>query len=194
MARESRGTAYTRSTRTAGAAGRLQSIVNTSRSGPAASPRLPDGAAVSAKVIPLENIAWSRPGRVDRGPLPRAERAQLAKVANSVFYGVPEDIIAEVCRVSIRTARAYKAGVRKPSPQVTRLMQLYNAGRILGDEWIGWRVRDGMLYSVEQPHGVGPEWLRFHGALCDLMRTWAAGDEARQAELATVYRLLAGVA
>ncbi len=126
--------------------------------------------------------------------MPAAERAKLAKVANSVFYGVPEQVIADVCKVSIRTARAYKAGTRKPSAQVTRLMQLHNAGRILGDEWIGWRAHNGKLYSAAQPHGVGPDWLRFHATLCELMRVWAAGNDERQAELQAVYRLLSGVA
>jgi hypothetical protein len=67
-----------------------------------------------------------------------------------LFYGYPGELVARVCRVSLQSAYHYKSGIRKPSPQVQRLWELYVAGRIVPESWQGFRFgEDDVLYDLE---------------------------------------------
>lgn len=67
----------------------------------------------------------------------------------SIFYGYPAELVAEWCSVSVRTARLYKNGSRKPSKQAVRLFLLHRDGRVLTRPWAGWRVSDRAIVDPE---------------------------------------------
>lgn len=78
----------------------------------------------------------------------------------SIFYGYPAELVAEWCCVSLRTARALKAGKRRPSRQVAKLFQLHRDRRVLGAEWSGWLVKPGALVD---PDGNETTRAQLHG-------------------------------
>jgi hypothetical protein len=55
---------------------------------------------------------------------------------SEVFLGYPPELVAEICAVSVGTARQYKRGTRSPSPPAMRLWELYISGRIMPDSWV----------------------------------------------------------
>lgn len=61
------------------------------------------------------------------------------KVAD-LFSGYQVEEIMRVCVVSEATARHFKRGSRRPSPQAQRLWWLHLQGRVLGPEWRRFRV------------------------------------------------------
>lgn len=66
------------------------------------------------------------------------------------FFGYPAEVIADVCCVSIGTAREYKTGTRTPSPAATRLWLLHIAGRIMPDHWTQYRFStEGKLHRSD---------------------------------------------
>ena len=67
--------------------------------------------------------------------MPRARRIRPTPL---VFYGYPDELIADWCAVSRHTAYLYKIGARKPSRQALRLFVLNRDGRVLDDTWKGW--------------------------------------------------------
>jgi hypothetical protein len=67
----------------------------------------------------------------------------------SPFYGYPAELIATWCAVSLRTARAYKAGTKRPSDQARKLFALHRDGRVLEDAWVGWIARAGVITDPE---------------------------------------------
>ena len=67
----------------------------------------------------------------------------------SPFYGYPAVLIAEWCGVSIGTAEHYKTGRRKPPTPVLRLFRLYRDGKVLGDEWSGYKVTHEKLFGPD---------------------------------------------
>jgi Putative ATPase subunit of terminase (gpP-like) len=70
----------------------------------------------------------------------------------SVFQGYPAELIAQWCGVDPATAALWKQNKRKASRQALRLFTLHRDGRILGDAWRGWAVRDGQIFD---PDGNG---------------------------------------
>jgi hypothetical protein len=70
----------------------------------------------------------------------------------SPFYGYPPKLIAEWCGVSVQTARAYKNGSKRPSRTVLKIFRLYKEGRVLGEAWEGWVVKNGVIFD---PDGNG---------------------------------------
>jgi hypothetical protein len=82
--------------------------------------------------------------------------ARVATVS-SLFEGFPAELIARWCGVSVKTARLYKAGVRRPSRQALRLFTLYRDERVLCGPWGECSVRgehlvdpDGQTVTVGQ--------------------------------------------
>ncbi len=67
---------------------------------------------------------------------------ERAETRLSIFYGYPAALIARWCGVSVKTARDWKAGRRKPSRQALRLFALYRDGRVFEEAWRGWRVTE----------------------------------------------------
>ena len=63
------------------------------------------------------------------------------------FHGVED--IARWCGVSISTAKHYKNGTRKPSPQAVKLFHLYASRKVLGEHWQGWLVNGNELVNPE---------------------------------------------
>jgi hypothetical protein len=68
----------------------------------------------------------------------------------ALFYGYSPETIAQWCRVSEGTAYLYKIGHRKPSAQAVRLFVLHRDGRVLTDEWDGWKIN---LTGLVDPEG-----------------------------------------
>ena len=94
----------------------------------------------------------------------------------SIFYGYPEQLIAQWCAVSLHTARLYKAGTRKPSRQALRLFTLHRDGRVLDQQhWRGYSVRQGNLVDP-----TGREFdagqLNAHWLIVQLARDMADRD------------------
>jgi len=63
------------------------------------------------------------------------------------LYGFSISEIAQICRVSLKTASRWKAG--QTVPPATSLMILSGDLGILDPLWSGWRVRGGALFSPE---------------------------------------------
>jgi hypothetical protein len=81
----------------------------------------------------------------------------------SPFYGYAPGLIAQWCCVSVRTARAYKNGSKRPSRSVLKLFRLHKEMRVLTGAWDGWSVDDR---GVVDPDGnctsaaqLGGYWL-----------------------------------
>lgn len=63
------------------------------------------------------------------------------------LYGIPISDLARICQVSLKTARRWKLGSTCP-PKSALLLLLGDLG-CLDDQWAGWRVRAGTLFSPE---------------------------------------------
>jgi hypothetical protein len=72
----------------------------------------------------------------------------MAAVA-SIFDGFPAELIARWCAVSVKSARLYKSGARKPSRQALRLFSLYRNERVLTGVWAECSVRGDQLVDPE---------------------------------------------
>jgi hypothetical protein len=66
---------------------------------------------------------------------------------NGVLYGIPTAEIARICCVSLRTARRWKDGARRPP--ATSLMILSADLGVFDPAWCGWVIRRGILISPE---------------------------------------------
>ena len=66
-----------------------------------------------------------------------------------MFYGYPEELIAEWCCVALSTAYAYKCGSLKPSKSAAKLFRLHRDRRILTGEWHGWLVTPNAIVDPE---------------------------------------------
>ena len=107
----------------------------------------------------------------------------------SIFYGFPEQLIAQWCGVSLHTARLYKAGTRKPSRQALRLFTLHRDGRVLDQQhWRGFSVRNGKLVDP-----VGREFdagqLNAHWLIVQLAQDLARRDQRDLEEYRRILRL-----
>lgn len=67
----------------------------------------------------------------------------------SVFHGYPAELIAQWCGVDRATATLWKQNKRRASRQALRLFTLHRDGRILGDAWQGWVVRDAKIVDPD---------------------------------------------
>lgn len=110
---------------------------------------------------------------------------------NLVFYSIPAETIAQVCGVSLSTARSYKNGHRRPSRSVVTLMQLWKDGRILGPEFKGFRVHKG---TIADPEGnvTTVNQLRGYGMLMQLLREWSREDPHKRAQADDALVIMAG--
>lgn len=100
----------------------------------------------------------------------------------SMFYGYSAEEIAQWCGVSIKTAELYKSGARKPSRAALRLFSLHRDGRVLGNDWRGWSVRNGKLVD---PDGHGTSRGQLMGYAMILQ--WVAAVAIRDPETAEQY-------
>lgn len=98
------------------------------------------------------------------------------------LYGVPAETIRDLCGVSLRQARAYKAGTAKPHAAVIQLVSLYIEGRILGDAFRGWAARGAELVDPEGHHTTQSQ-LRAYPYVWQLARELARGDAVATAAL-----------
>jgi hypothetical protein len=79
-------------------------------------------------------------------PKPRPLPAPPKRPTPAIFYGVPAELIAQWCSVSMSTAYAYKSGRTKPGKQARALFKLHQERRVLTAEWDGWLVKpDGIV-------------------------------------------------
>jgi hypothetical protein len=60
------------------------------------------------------------------------------------------EVIAEICRVHVSTARRWKKGEMPPFAAL-QLLMLYNGGEIgtVDLKWAGWRLHNGVLISED---------------------------------------------
>jgi len=89
-----------------------------------------------------------------------------------LFYGFHATQIAAVLCVTEQTAYHFKSGIRRPGRTALRLWELYQSGRILGDEWNGWQARDGVLFDPEG-HRTTQPMLRAYAFVWQLARELA---------------------
>ncbi len=92
-----------------------------------------------------------------------------------IFYGVPAEIISEVCGVTLRQARAYKRGTAQAHASVIQLVTLHTEGRILGDAFAGWQTRGAELMDPEG-HRTSQSMLRAYAFVWQLARELARQD------------------
>lgn len=111
----------------------------------------------------------------------------------TIFYGVPVETIAEVCAVSLGTAYQYKSGTRRPGTSATKLMQLHNAGRILGKEFMDFRVRGSTIVDPEGNITTAGQ-LRAYGLIMQLVAEWTRTDAARRSQVEPIYETMATAA
>lgn len=123
----------------------------------------------------MPDTDWTRPKPLVR---PAAPSTPL-----TIFYGLQAETIAQVCAVSLTTARAYKAGKRKPSKQVVRLIQLHNARRILPDQWRGWSVEGDYIFTPGTRKGLSRYRIEAYTFLMGYLFDWIAQDESKRAEV-----------
>jgi hypothetical protein len=68
------------------------------------------------------------------------------RVVSSVFYGMPAELVAEWCGVSVETARRWKAGKAEPGRPALRLVELHRSRKVLtSPAWDGWLVNGEAL-------------------------------------------------
>lgn len=67
----------------------------------------------------------------------------------SIFYGYPAELVSEWCCVSLRTARLYKSGEKRPSKQAAKLFLLHRDRRVLTTGWRDWIVKDGAIVDPD---------------------------------------------
>lgn len=115
--------------------------------------------------------------------------SRRAKPVNLAFYGVPAATIAEVCGVSISTARSYKNGNRRASKSVVTLIQLWKDGRILGREFSGFRVHRDTIIDPEGNITTANQ-LRGYGIFVQLLREWSRNDPDRRAQVEGAFAIM----
>lgn len=98
------------------------------------------------------------------------------------FYGVPAEVIAELCGIPLRVAVAYKDGTSLPPSPVLRLVQLYVERRILGPEFAGWSVCGAELVDPEG-HRTTQAQLRGYSFVWQFARELARSDPSAVQEL-----------
>lgn len=101
--------------------------------------------------------------------------------AVSIFDGYSAELIGRWCAVSLKTARLYKAGQRKPSRQALRLFTLYRQGRLLTGAWSECAVRGECLVDPDGA-AVTVGQLRAYWIVMQLAAELArqAGPEAQE--------------
>lgn len=115
--------------------------------------------------------------------------SRRAKPVNLAFYGIPAATIAEVCGVSISTARSYKNGNRRASRSVVTLIQLWRDGRILGQEFSGFRVHRDTIIDPEGNITTANQ-LRGYGIFVQLLREWSRNDPDRRSQVEDAFAIM----
>jgi len=92
-----------------------------------------------------------------------------------IFYGVPAEVIRDLCGVTLRQAIAYKSGTASAHPSVIHLVTLYSEGRILGDSFKGWASRGAEIIDPEG-HRTTQSQLRAYPFVWQLARELARND------------------
>jgi transcriptional regulator with XRE-family HTH domain len=106
-----------------------------------------------------------------------------SRVVSSVFYGYPAEVVADWCGVSVETARRWKNGQRKPSPSSLKLFALYRDRKVLGKEWSGWIVKQGVIVDPESNETTQGQ-LRAYFQVYQLAHVLARGDSTEATQLA----------
>jgi len=78
----------------------------------------------------------------------------------SIFHGYPAELVAEWCGITVRSARAYKSGARKPPKPVVKLFLLHRDERVLTGKWRDWVVRGD---TIVDPEGSATTRAQLHG-------------------------------
>ena len=102
------------------------------------------------------------------------------------FYGIPAERIAEWTGLSIGTVEHFKAGRRKPPIWILRLVKLYWDGKVLDDDWEGYKIVNGKLFGPNGRH-VRPSDIALMGLVWQALAEkdpecyYAILDQARRA-------------
>ena len=67
---------------------------------------------------------------------------------DEALHDIPPEVIAEVCRIHVTTARRWKKGEQPPFSAL-QLLKLHRDGEIgvVDLKWAGWRLHNGLLIS-----------------------------------------------
>lgn len=110
------------------------------------------------------------------------------KIVAFEFYGVSAEEIAAWSLVSLRKARRIKSGEDQPTCQQRRLIELHAQGRVLTDEWRGWRVRRGVIVDPEG-NVTTEKQLRCYSLVYQWAASIARRDEVTRAQYDALLRL-----
>lgn len=106
----------------------------------------------------------------------REKSHNTAKPLN-VFYSYNVEVIARWCAVSKATAKRYKNGTRKPSPQAIKLFHLHASRKVLGEHWQGWLINGDTLVNPEGRAFTQPQ-LRAYCFIWQLASMYAGSEVA----------------
>lgn len=102
-----------------------------------------------------------------------------SRVISSVFYGIPAELIADWCGVSLETARRWKTGQTQPSASALKLFVLYRDRKVLNKEWDGWLINRETLVDPEG-NATTQGQLRAYAHVYALCQELARGNDEAQ--------------
>ena len=95
---------------------------------------------------------------------------------NECCYGIPAELIAQLCRVNVATARRWKRGASR-MPETAKMILTADLGN-LDPAFRGWRVLGGKLISPEGWEATPAD------VLClPLLRAQVAAYQARERQV-----------
>lgn len=106
----------------------------------------------------------------------------------SIFHGYPAELVSEWCCVSLRTAREYKSGARKPTKQAAKLFLLYRDRRVLTTDWRDWLIKPD---AIVDPDGNETTRAQLRGYWLIMQFAREVAREAGPESYAEFQRLLA---
>lgn len=129
---------------------------------------------------------WTRPRPREPRPAPKK-----IKPVWTLFYGVPVAEIQRITGCEKSTAYSYKNGNRKPSTAVIKLMQFYNAERILDPKYWprGWRFHQGQIIDPEGNVTTEAQ-LRGYGMLMQCLAEWTRNDPAKRSQVDSILTIM----
>ncbi len=117
---------------------------------------------------------------------------QRQSLPSTVFRGYPAELVAELCGVSVDTAKRWKSGECAPSRPALRLFELHRKYKILSSPaWDGWEIKGGVLVDPEGNETTQGQ-LRAYYFVYQLVAELAKDSPEAWERLQELQRLAAG--